>query len=169
MEDFPPVAWFTTQASRPNCLQKSTLFFVNDSGEVLAELDSSDELAKAIELNHIALGFRIEDIPVVHWPSHPGFKTDEGKALNESAIELGDDPSDWYVSESAVDLMKVSDVLVQKNKAKKKMERWPEYINDIKRIVQLCRSKKGVFIPPTWLSQDQAKYLANRLNLPIAK
>ena len=126
-------------------------------------------MAKAIELNHIALGFRIEDIPVVHWPSHPGFKTDEGKALNESAIELGDDPSDWYVSESAVDLMKVSDVLVQKNKAKKKMERWPEYINRHQENGAALPFEEEVFIPPTWLSQDQAKYLANRLNLPIAK
>jgi hypothetical protein len=34
MKDFPPVAWFTTQISIPNCLRNSVITFCNQDGSI---------------------------------------------------------------------------------------------------------------------------------------
>jgi hypothetical protein len=67
--DFPPLVWFTTQTTVPQCLLQTDLVFrradgttfsVGDLGTGLSEADRSNVIA----LHRLALGFRIADIAV---------------------------------------------------------------------------------------------------------
>lgn len=169
LRDFPPLAWFTTKIDVPNCLLKSNLVFVDKvSGEKRAEIGPGMEVANAIALQRLALGFPIADIPVVPWPLHPGAATPEGRELNESARELGDNPGDWYVSEVPVEVMKASEVWISRSIQRPKLERNVGYLAEIKRMVTLCREQRA-YIPPSWLKPDQARRLVAALELPMAK
>lgn len=88
--------------------------------------------------------------------------------LNETAREAGDNPNDWYVSETAVDAMKVSEFWSSRSILNPKLQRSDSYISDIRRMVTMCREKEGVFIPPTWLTREQATEVGGRLGLAIS-
>jgi hypothetical protein len=47
-----------------------------------------------------------------------------------------------------------------------KLRRIDSYVEDIKRMVTMCRDKR-VYIPPTWLKPEQAQKLAAELGLPV--
>lgn len=170
MQDFPPVAWFTSRIAVPKCLQNITLAFADkDSGATTMGPTLSGKLVHGLMLQRIALGFPTSDIPVVPWPNHPGYQTAEGRDLNESARAMGDNPDDWWVSEEAVDVLKASEVWGSRSVFTPRLERRDVYLQDIRRMVTLCRSTPGgAYIPPSWLSPDQARAFARRLNLPIA-
>jgi hypothetical protein len=111
MMDFPPVAWFTTEIAIPKCLTNMTLLLKhNDTGEVIGENDFEDfgltgrAAADALALDRLALGFNIKDIPVMPWPDYHGYHTSEGRELNATEREYGDNPNHWYVAEQPVDL-----------------------------------------------------------------
>ena len=165
MKDFPPVAWFTTRMDVPRCLIQTHLVFVKDGAKHTIPLDV--EFANAVALNRVALGFRISDVPVVPWPEHPGFETSEGRELNETALDAGDDPTDWYVSEQAIDLMAMCEIRVSKSIMKPKLVRSDRYLLEAKRLVAICRETPGVFIPPSWLKPHEAQQLARSLGVPI--
>jgi hypothetical protein len=167
LQDFPPVAWFTTQINVPRCLIETTLFFEDKSGRKREVSLSSDE-AHAMALNRVALGFPVSDIPVVPWPEHRGYSTAEGQDLNASARAAGDNPDDWWVSEEPVDLMKMSEIWTAPRISSPKMLRNERYLADVRKMVAMCRSTPGVFIPPTWLTQEQGAELARRLGKPVA-
>jgi hypothetical protein len=168
LEDFPPVAWFTRQIDVPNCLLKASIVIEDkDTGE-RREFSRAQDLSNAMALNRVALGFPLADIPVVPWPEHPGYGTGEGRELNETAREAGDDPDDWYVSEVPVDLMKVSEFWHSPSMLRPKLRRVERYVPDIHRMVKMCRETQGAYIPPSWLKPEDATKLARSLGLPIA-
>lgn len=165
--DFPPVAWFTTRIDVPRCLISTRISFVRKGTGEIATMDLDAEIANAMALNRVALGFRIADVPVVPWSEYHGYKTEEGQELNASAREAGDDPDDWYFSEEPVDVMKVSEFWGSRSMLKPKLRRFDAYIQDIRRMVSMCREQKGAYIPPSWLKPEQAVKLAEDLNLRV--
>jgi hypothetical protein len=167
MTDFPPVAWFTTQVSVPRCLVKMAIVLTDNTTGEITQVRLEEQEAHGFALNRVALGFHIADIPVVHWPKHPGYITIEGQELNETARDAGDNPEDWWVSEDPVDLLNLCEFWNAMNIFNLKMTRRDAYVEDIKRMVTLCRTKEGVYIPPTWLKPEQARRLAQRMNLHL--
>jgi hypothetical protein len=117
-------------------------------------------------LHRVALGFQIDEVPLVHWPKHAGYPTPEGRALNLGATDVGDNPDDWYVSETPVDLMKISEFWNATKISDTTLKRWDAYIADIRRMVTLCRSGE-VYIPPSWITSKQAAALAKSIAVPV--
>jgi hypothetical protein len=70
-----------------------------------------------------------------------------GRELNETAREAGDDPNDWYVSETPIDVMKVSEFWSSRTVLNPRLQRSDSYIADIRRMVTMCRERDGVFSP----------------------
>jgi hypothetical protein len=168
VKDFPAVAWFTTQIGIPICLRNYELLFVDkDTGETVKQIRVTDGVAGAISLQPIALGFPITDIPVMPWPQYHGYNTPEGRELNETARDVGDNPDDWYVSEQPVDVLKSSEVWISRTKSKPKLERADWYLKDVHRMVAGCRATKGIYIPPSWLSEEEARALAHSMGTPV--
>lgn len=168
MKDFGPLVWLTSKIEVPRTLLHAAFLMIDkDTG---AEIDrvSDTQLSNAIALQRLALGFRMSEISAISWPSHPGFNTSEGKELNESATEAGDDPNDWFVCETPVDILKCVEVRVSKSIMRPKLGRLPAYLDKIHRMVRLCKENEGVYIPPSWLSVEQAKALSGRLRVPVA-
>jgi hypothetical protein len=165
MVDFPPLTWFTTRISVPNCLVLKELHFQNKDGSVFS-VPIDRPVANGIALNRFAIGFRVADIPVVPWPEHRGYDTAEGRALNETAREAGDNPEDWYVSEQAIDLMLASEIWFSRDKYNPKLTREDWYLKDMKAMVERCRTTPGVYIPPSWLNEEQAVKLARSMGVP---
>ncbi|MGN6307297.1 MAG: hypothetical protein ACTHNH_20970 [Mesorhizobium sp.] len=169
MKDFPPVAWFTKRIEIPGVLTRgATLHTVDKVTGERREIEVTPDSVNVMSLNRLALGFPVSEIPVVPWAEHRGYSTDEGQELNATAREAGDDPNDWYVSETPVDVLKVSEFWYSPSILNPKLKRFDAYLADIRRMVSLCRETKGVFIPPTWMNPDDARLLASQLGTPIA-
>jgi hypothetical protein len=128
--------------------------------------ETSTEITNAIALHRFAFGFRIADLGVTPWPDHPGYHTEEGQGLNESAREVGDDPDDWYVSEKPIDLLLMAEIWLSKSKYKPKLERNAGYLADVRHMVTLYRTTPGVYIPPSWLTEEQGQALARSCGVP---
>jgi len=159
MQDFPALAWFTSDINVPKCLQHFDLYTTDhDTGES-KKMDLGPDAAAALVMNRMALGFRTSDIPVVPWPSHRGYDTGEGRELNESARDVGDDPDLWWVSETPVDVLKSSDIRGSKSIMGLKMERLDGYLAEVHGMVRLCRAIPGTVIPPTWTGSAAHKAL----------
>jgi hypothetical protein len=167
LKDFPPVVWFTTDVGVPKCLSSMAVVLTDNKTGERTQISLVKQEAHGLALNRVALGFRIEDIPVVHWPAHSGYRTGEGQELNETARSAGDDPNDWWVSEEPVDVLKVCDFWNAMSIDEPKMTRRDSYVADIHRMVTLCRTQKGVYIAPTWMKPERAQALARRLNLNV--
>jgi hypothetical protein len=168
MNDFPPVAWFTTETAVPKCLRQSNLRFVDKAtGRVRHEDLANRQTSDALALNRVAIGFRLPENPTITpWKDHPGYVTPEGQELNESAIEAGDDPTSWYVSEVPVDLLKSIEFWSSRKVLNPKLERFDNYLKDLHNMVRMCRSRRGVYIPPTWLTAEQARALSAQIGVP---
>jgi len=166
-EDFPPLVWLTTQITVPNCLKDIAIYFVPKDGGAPTRLDLAVDEAAAFSLRRVALGFHAVEIDAIPWQDHPGYHTTEGTELNETAHDVGDDPDDWFVCENAVDLMQILEFRHAKSLHDLKMLSQPSYLSDIKRMVTMCRQTPGVFIPPSWLTQEQAEKLSAKMELPI--
>lgn len=167
MKDFPPVVWFTRNTAVPHCLLNFEIAFVKDGQRVHSEM-VGPEMASALSLDRLAIGFRPSDIGAVRWQDHPGYSTGEGRELNDRAREFGDDPTHWYVVEKPVDLLLAMRILKGRKRGDPVMERFDSYLPDMKRMVTMCRETKGVYIPPTWLSEEQARKLAAVMGVPVA-
>lgn len=175
-QDFPGVAWFTTRIQIPKCLMEFRLRFTGEDPE-LAEAMWQDmmprdpeklkRLYNTLVLNRIALGFPIADVPVIPWPQYYGYSTAEGRELNETARDAGDNPDDWYVSEQPVDVMKACEFWISPSKAKPKLERFDQQLKSIRTMVTTCRTRKDAYIAPSWITEDQAKALAARVDVPV--
>lgn len=155
MKDFPALVWLTTKIEVPNCLRKTDLVFLDEkSGEKKAQIELTDDLANAISLTRVALGFRASEIPATPWKDHYGYRTGEGQELNATAREVGDNPDDWYVSDAPLDAAKISEFRHEvKRRASSAMVKHEGYVKDIHRMVALCRAEPGVHIPPSWVSE----------------
>ncbi|MBB6013505.1 hypothetical protein HNR59_002894 [Aquamicrobium lusatiense] len=169
LNDFPAVAWFTTRIEVPNVLTRGiSLFAVDNVTGERKDLQSTSDAANAIAMNRVALGFAISSIPVTPWVDHRGYSTDEGQELNASAREAGDNPDEWYVSESPVDVLNVSEFWYSPIVMKPRLKRFDPYVNDIRRMVQKCRDTPGAYIPPTWLTIEEATLVARQLGVSVA-
>jgi hypothetical protein len=166
MKDFAPLAWFTTQTSIPQCLVKASILFVDKVTGNAKQMNVDSDAGNAMALHRIAIGFRVRDISVVPWIDHPGYKTAEGTELNETAIEAGDDPRHWYVSDQPVDVLKSNEVWSSRSIMNPKLERWDWYVKDVHNMVRTCRVRRDTFIPPAWLTTAQAKMLAATVGVP---
>lgn len=166
MNDFAPLAWFTTQISVPQCLIKTSLLFVDKTTGATRTINVDADVGNAMALNRLALRFRVSDIPVMPWADHPGYSTSEGIELNETAIEAGDDPRHWYVSEQPVDVLKAIEVWSARSIKNPWLQREDWYLKDVHNMVRNCRIRKDVLIPPTWLSAEDAKLYAAMMGLP---
>ncbi|MDO8360974.1 MAG: hypothetical protein Q7T08_13195 [Devosia sp.] len=165
--DFPALAWFTTQRNVPKCLQSVVMQFQRiDTGEMTVTRLTTKESA-LLSLNRIALEFPIAEISVVRWVDHPGYSTKEGADLNRWACEMGDDPSDWYVSEQPVDVMLACAVWGARSMLKPELKRWDHYLPDVRRMVLACRANPAIFIPPSWLKEDEAKAMSMSMGVPF--
>ena len=165
MEDFAPLAWFTTRIATPNCILQAGIQFVDKTTGEPRNLPVNQQLPNAVALQRVAIGFPVADIPVLAWQDHPGYNTAEGATLNESARAVGDDPDNWYVSEEPVDLLKASEFWASHSIMKPKLQRTDAYLPDMKNMIRMARENKGVYIPPSWLKPDQARELAKRLGI----
>jgi len=168
MKDFPPVVWLTEAVGVPKCLVSTGLRFASiDTGEEVGSVDLNEDLSNAVALNRVSLGFIPDEIGAVRWRDHFGYNTGEGQELNESAHEAGDDPDQWWVSEVPVDLMRMVELRVSRSVSRPKLERRDDYLAKIKELIQRCRDNPGAFVPPTWLTPDQARALAARLGVRV--
>ena len=152
MKDFPAVAWFTTRRDVPKCLQNTAMRFVDrKTGEVMKNRwDFGPRETNCVALDRIALGFSVANIPVVPWPDYRD--TEEGRELNETAREFGDDPDNWFISEVPVDVLAASEVLISKTRSKPRLEPANWYLKDIRRMVSQCCETKA-YIPPSYQSK----------------
>ncbi|PAY07205.1 hypothetical protein CK489_15515 [Bradyrhizobium sp. UFLA03-84] len=169
LKDFPPLAWFTSEVAVPNCLRNTQFSFVdNKTGEVKHDERAGKEVSDALALNRVAIGFRLADVPsIMPWPEYAGFSTAEGRELNESAQEMGDDPTKWFVSETPVDLLKSIQFWSSVSILKPYLERRDAYLKDMHNMVRNCRERDGIYIPPSWLKPDQARALVARFGVPV--
>lgn len=169
-KNFPPLAWFSSSTVIPRCLMDTEMAFQTKGGSDLVQIDHNIDrraLANGIALNRVAIGFPVSAGPIVPWKEYYGYSTPEGEELNASAREVGDDPDRWYVSEQPVDMMAACEVYISRSKTRPKLESLPSYLTEIKALVQKCRDTEGVYIPPAWLSPDQAKHLAARIGAKL--
>lgn len=166
MKDFPPLVWLTRRLEVPHVLLETLLILKNSKGVVVSETIDRD-LSNGLALNRMAFGFDREEIGVVAWPDHPGYDTAEGRELNDTAREVGDDPDDWYVSERPIDLLKMAEVRFSRSVMKPKLERSDSYLADVKRMVAMCRERPDVFIPPSWIKPADVEKLARRMGLEM--
>lgn len=165
--DFPRVAWFTVRTAVPKVLQGTELRFVNkDTGEPIAMMKSDVDISNAIAMHRIAIGFPLSATKAVKWTDHAGYTTREGRDLNESAIEAGDDPDDWYVSEVPLNILLSTEIWGSRSKFEPKMERLPNYLVDVHNLVRLSKSNPNAYIPPSYLTQKEAEILARSLRVP---
>jgi len=168
MQDFPALAWFTKQILVPRCLLQSTVYGIDKiTGERTLMFEDGREVSNVVALNRVAIGFPIQSTTAVPWPTYRGYNTPEGRELNESAREAGDDPDDWYVSETPVDVLLSTEIWSSPSILNPKLKRVDRYLPDVHRMVRLCREQAGVYIPPTWLTDDEARKLAERANIPV--
>ncbi len=163
--DFPPVVWFTTRVDVPGCMRVIRAVITDKDGNTREE-DLDRATADAFTWKRVALGFRVADVPVVPWPEYYGYNTGEGRELNETATDAGDDPREWYVSEKPVDLMAMAEIRLASSVLQPKLERSDWYLAQVQRMVAGCRATPGVYIPPSWLPMDQARRLAAAAGVP---
>lgn len=164
--DFPAVVWFTTRVDVPGCM-RVILAVVTDKDGNSHEEDLDRATGDAFTWKRVALGFRVADIAVVPWPDYYGYNTGEGRDLNETAREAGDDPADWYVAEGPIDLMAMTEIRLASSVMNPKLERSDQYLVHVKRMVQTCRTTPGTYIPPSWLPMDQQRRLAAKVGIPV--
>lgn len=165
LKDFPAVAWFTKRIEVPKCLQSKTLLYQSkDTGET-KELHLDEMMSNGIALQRIALGFPVHAIDVIPWPEHRGYATAEGRELNGSARAVGDDPDDWYVSENPVDVLASTEVYTASSIFAPKLRRRSDYLRDVHYMVRMCREEPRAFIPPSWLSEEQARGVASAMGI----
>lgn len=170
-KDFPPVAWFTNQIAIPQCLVNSEYYGIDkNTGErIEMRLGDKRDVANVLALNRIAIGFPIDKIPVVRWTDYFGYSTPEGRELNESAIEAGDDPANWYVSENPVDVLQSTEIWGSSSILRPKLRRHESYLSVVHQMVRTCRSDKSHFIAPTWMTQSEVEVVARKLGVGVRR
>jgi hypothetical protein len=154
--DFPPLTWFTDSTRIPGCLlSMDMLYQPKDGGPLCSAADhfGGDKrmMSNAMALHRVALGFQLAGSTIVAWKDHPGYSTGEGRDLNETARDAGDDPDRWYVSNTPVDLMTATEIWTAGSMFEPRLERSRGYLASVKEMVQLCRDAPGMEIAPTWL------------------
>ena len=165
MRDFPPLAWFTSKIEVPGVLRRISMASVSlETGEVLDMVDLSERESAAVALHRIALAFPTRLL--IRWPDYYGFATAEGRELNETAIEAGDDPQDWWVSETPVDVMAATGIWGPQRNSDK-LTRSDRYLAEVRSMVRMCRESEGVYIPPSWLKPEDVATTMHAAGVPL--
>jgi hypothetical protein len=173
-KDFPRLAWFTRRLEVLKVLIKAKMMGQRPDGTIIdlgrmVDLGKyASQLGNVLALNRLALGFPTDSIPVIPWPQHLGYKTDEGRELNRTARDAGDNPNDWWVSEVPVDLLSATEVWISRSVLDPTLKRFDAYLPEIKRMVSLCREDKAAYIPPSWLSVEDQRRLGECLGLKVS-
>lgn len=168
MKDFPPLVWLTSKIAIPNVLLNAGFYLGDTRTEMPMEGVNRVDLSNALALNRMGLGFAIDDVPsLVRWPDHPGYATGEGRDLNDTARDAGDDPDDWWVSEEPIDILGMIEIRGSKSIMKPRLEVFSTYLADVHRMVRGCRENPGIFIPPSWLTPAEARAFAQRVGVPV--
>lgn len=106
-------------------------------------------MANAIALRRLALGFKLVDVGLTPWRDYRGYDTAEGRALNETARDAGDDPDRWYVSETPISLDHMREIRVARSVQDLKMMRNDAYLVALKEMLAKAKSAgEKVYIPP---------------------
>jgi len=155
--DFPPLAWFTSEIRVPNVLLDIGMIAQPEEGGDPQRIDhlfgaDARTMTNGLALHRVALGFPIDQNVFMRWAEHPGYATTEGQELNETARDAGDDPDCWFVADVPVDVLRATEIWTSGSIFKPKLERRPDYLKEVHRMVQLCRAVPGAHIPPTWIS-----------------
>lgn len=170
MQDFPPVAWFTTELTTPKCLRVAKFGGVHkETGKFIEYPENDEELVEAFVLDRFVLGFDIKSAELTPWPEYYGYNTAEGNSLNESARSYGDNPDNWYISEKPVNLDHLTSAWLPRDGEKHIFKRNDDFLKSIREIVAICRSIPNVYIPPTWASPDQIKNFSEKLKVPYGR
>lgn len=168
--DFAPLAWFTSSIVIPACLQEVGFQLGGKDGSASVRVPFGSDarsMSNAVALNRVAIGFPLEGSTIIPWREHAGYETEEGWDLNESAREVGDDPDRWHVSDVPVDMMTASEIWVSLSKYRPKLQRMPGYLDEVKTLVQRCRDRPDIYVPPSWLTPDQAAELAKSAGIEM--
>jgi len=166
MKDFPALVWLTRSIEVPGCLLSGTILMTSPDGEVYRHELTKNESA-ALSLRRLALGFDPYDVGAIAWRDYYGYDTPEGQELNETARQVGDDPDLWFVAENRMDIAMCQSVRIAKTDTNLKMIKSDRYLAEVKRMVQLCRSTPGLYIPPSWISQEMAQKAAQSQGLEL--
>ncbi len=157
MKDFPPLVWLTRDIKVPQSIRiVSHRAKDNDPAKCQTTL-LPPEVTDAIAMRRMAIGFNPNEIGATPWTEHPGYSSGEGRQLNESAIEAGDAPEDWYVVEADIDLLKCRALRIAQSTFNLKMVREDRGVAEIHRMVRLCRENPGRRIAPTWLNEESIR------------
>lgn len=62
MNDFPPLAWFTSRIDIPRCILNAELRITDDNGDEVAKPNLPNGWQNLVSLNRMALGFRKSDL-----------------------------------------------------------------------------------------------------------
>lgn len=155
-EDFPPLVWFSSSTTIPRCLIKAGfLAFSKDDGRPIdfqRETGMSQEqVSNFMALKRFALGFPYDPATFTPWRDHAGYTTREGRDLNRSARDAGDNPDMWFVAEAPVDMMNCTEVWASRSIFNPRLESIPQYLPAVHQMVQLCRDIPQTYIPPSWV------------------
>lgn len=157
--DFPALVWLTSQINVPKCLQHFEVYGTDRATGEPKRIEIGPEAAAAFSLNRVALGFPTGETPVMPWPDHFGYSTGEGRDLNDSARDVGDNPDDWWVAEQPLDVLLATSFRSSPTIMGTKLERHDEYLRDVRRMVTLCREVPETVIPPSWVGSEAHRAL----------
>jgi len=163
LKDFPSLAWFTLKKEVPRCLCSTDI--IDKDGR---HIKMPEQFANAISLHRVAIGFPLDLEGLIPWKMHYGYKTAEGMELNSTAIDVGDNPEDWYVSEAPVDILHATEILMARSIHDTKLIRLPEQIAVVHRMVRICREKEGVYIPPSWIPPEKLHLMLKHSGIPLS-
>jgi hypothetical protein len=171
LKDFPGLAWFTSRIEVPRCLLINKFLLQNkQTGAIIGDAEVSEDITCAFHLHRRAIGF--PTAMLMPWREHYGYHTGEGHELNETAREVGDDPDDWYVSDTPVDMLKSCEMWDSRTIMTPKLVRMPsENLQELHELIATCRrgaaSGQRVYVLPSWMTVEQAKAFAATIDVPI--
>lgn len=165
IRDFGPVAWLTTQPGVPPTCRILTMPV--QQGRLPGRHILGPPYSDAVSLKRISLGFRASAIGAVRWSAHPGYNTEEGRDLTKRAIDLGDDPAQWWVCDQDVEVEKIIECRQAESIENPRMQPFDEYIVGIKRLVGMAKIPNS-WIAPTWMPLDVAREAAKNAGIKIA-
>lgn len=165
MRDFGPVVWLTTQPGVPPTCRVITMPV--QQGALPGRHVLGPPYSDAVSLTRISLGFRASEIGAIKWSAHPGYETDEGRELNDAAVAIGDDPTQWWVCDQDIDVERIVECRQADSIEDPHMKPFNEYIVGIKRLVGMAKIPNS-WIAPTWMPIEVAKEAARQAGIQTA-
>ena len=105
MRDFGPVVWLTTEPGIPMTCRILTMPV--QQGRLPGRHIVGPPYSDAVSMTRISLGFKASDIGAIRWSDHAGYETPEGHEITQRALSLGDDPAQWWVCDTDVEVDRI--------------------------------------------------------------